>query len=158
LSALQLLYYHLESLLLKILEENPVKQGQVKLNRANRAHARDVVRDAVAARRPAAIQPHTEVPLRSSVRAWCLGHCGKVRLTRSRALGRCHAFRPHALVGAAASRHWLDGHRTSPPTPRHTRAIPPPYHDYSPWCARNPHHRLAFDYKRSTPSFLARAP
>jgi hypothetical protein len=52
LSALQLLYYHLGSLLLKILEENPMEQGQVKLNETNSARGRDVVRDAVAARRP----------------------------------------------------------------------------------------------------------
>jgi hypothetical protein len=38
--------------LLKILEENPMEQGQVKLNQTNSACTRDVVRDAVAARRP----------------------------------------------------------------------------------------------------------
>jgi hypothetical protein len=105
LRALQLLYYYLGSLLLKILEENPVEQGQVNLNRTNRAHACDVVRTAVVARRPATIRRHAEVPLRPPVRAWCLGHCGNVRLTWSRVLGRCHAFRLHTLAGGAAPRH-----------------------------------------------------
>jgi hypothetical protein len=38
----------------------------------------------------------------------------------------CHAPCPHALAGGAASRHWLDGRNTSPPTPRRTPAMPRP--------------------------------
>jgi hypothetical protein len=38
----------------------------------------------------------------------------------------CHTPCSHALAGGAASRHWLDGHRTSPPTPRRTPAMPRP--------------------------------
>jgi hypothetical protein len=38
----------------------------------------------------------------------------------------CHASCPHALAGGAASRHWLDGRRTSPPMPHRTLAVPRP--------------------------------
>jgi hypothetical protein len=115
-------------------------------------HTRDVVRDAVAARRPARLCAHAEVPLRPPVRARYLGHCVKVQSTRSKALGRCHVLRPHALDGGAASRHWLDGRCTSPPIPPypgHTATLP----RLLAWRARNPHHRLAPGYKgRCRPS------
>jgi hypothetical protein len=51
---------------------------------------------------------------------------------------------PQATGQTAAVRH-----RPS----RRTPAIPRPCHDYSPWCAKNPHHRLAPGYKgRRRPS------
>jgi hypothetical protein len=143
---------HLVHLCFKISSNQQSNSATLSFKMSQPRHTRDVVRDAVAVRRPARLCAHAEVPLRPPVRARCLGHCVKVRSTRSKALGRCHVLRPHALDGGAASRHWLDGRRTSPPIPPypgHTW----PYHDYSPWRARNPHHCLAPGYKgRRRPS------
>jgi hypothetical protein len=68
----------------------------------NRAHARDVARDA----NPPALCAHAEVPLRSQSVRDALVTVLQVWLTWSGALGRCHAFRPHTLAGGTASYHW----------------------------------------------------
>jgi hypothetical protein len=49
---------------------------------------------------------HRGFPLRPPVTACYLGHCAPSRLTRSKAVGRCHAFHPHPLAGAPPCRHW----------------------------------------------------
>jgi hypothetical protein len=76
---------------------------------------------------PPARCAHAEAHLRPPVRAQCLSHCVKVQSTWPKALGRCHVPRPHALDGGAASHHWSDGRRTSPPIPSypgHTTTLP----------------------------------